>query len=464
MGVVIGFAAVALPPLGAFGLVVPFGLVLLWAMPDLPLVYPGFIRKALLFSLVIELCVPDYYMVQLGDLPWISVRRVAAAFLIAPVLLALACSSDVRRRVVERARSSVLIIICAVGYLVMAFLSIPTSTAPMISLSAIIDAILGWYIPFVAVLYVLKDKDDAIFVLKFICFCAIIVTIIGLVEFRLERHFLMDIFPRSMLESLIASNALFDVLVNSGFGFMNGLCRASSVFLVPLSLGEFGAICTSVGLFFALHRQNFFERCLGWTVVISGIVGIFISGSRGGYVGVLASTSVFVILWTIRKAVGQRASLAPAIVGMMGSISICVVAALVLFWQRAHNMVLGGGEQAGSTQARWDQFNAALPLIKQNPITGHGFVTGGSDIGSSIDSYVISLLVETGAPGLVFFAGIVLLPIWYGARAYLTDTSESAALKGVLACSFLAFLMNRLALSERENNALVFSCWASSLC
>ncbi len=30
MGVVIGFAAVALPPLGAFGLVVPFGLVLLW--------------------------------------------------------------------------------------------------------------------------------------------------------------------------------------------------------------------------------------------------------------------------------------------------------------------------------------------------------------------------------------------------------------------------------------------------
>ena len=118
--------------------------------------------------------------------------------------------------------------------------------------------------------------------------------------------------------------------------------------------------------------------------------------------------------------------------------------------------MLGGGEQAGSTQARWDQFNAALPLIKQNPITGHGFVTGGSDIGSSIDSYVISLLVETGVPGLVFFAGIVLLPIWYGARAYLTDTSESAALKGVLACSFLAFLMNRLALSERENNALVF--------
>jgi O-antigen ligase len=226
--------------------------------------------------------------------------------------------------------------------------------------------------------------------------------------------------------------------------------------LVPLSLGEFEAICVPVGLFFAVHRQNFFERCLGWTVVIGGIVGVFVSGSRGGYLGVLVSTSMFVILWSIRKAVGQRTSLAPAIVGTMGSISICITAALVLFWQRAHNMVLGGGEQAGSTQARWYQFEAALPLIKANPITGHGFVTGGFDINSSIDSYVISLLVETGVPGLVFFAGIVLLPIWYGARAYLTDTSESGALAGVLACSFLAFLLNRLALSERENNALVF--------
>jgi O-antigen ligase len=211
-----------------------------------------------------------------------------------------------------------------------------------------------------------------------------------------------------------------------------------------------------VGLFFAFHRQNFFERCLGWTVVIGAIVGVVISGSRGGYIGILVSTSVFVILWSIRKAVGHRTSLAPAIVGTMGSISICIMLALVLFWKRAHNMVLGGGEQAGSTQARWNQFEAALPLIKENPITGHGFVTGGFNIGSSIDSYVISLLVETGVPGLVFFAGIVLLPIWYGARAYLTDTSESGALAGALACSFVAFLMNRLALSERENNALVF--------
>ena len=86
--------------------------------------------------------------------------------------------------------------------------------------------------------------------------------------------------------------------------------------------------------------------------------------------------------------------------------------------------MLGGGAEAASNNGRWVQWAAAWPLVKSNPITGHGFGTGGDDIGSSIDSYVISLLVETGVPGFLFFTGLVLLPIWYGVRAYLTDLSE----------------------------------------
>ena len=59
-------------------------------------------------------------------------------------------------------------------------------------------------------------------------------------------------------------------------------------------------------------------------------------------------------------------------------------------------------------------------------------------------------------PGLIFFAGIACLPIWYGVRAYLTDLSESGALAGSLACSFIAYTIYRIVLSQRENNALMF--------
>ena len=127
LGLVVGLAAVILPPLGAFSIVAVAAVLLLWVMPDLPLVAPGLIRKACFVMLIADLSIPFYYTVQFGGLPWISARRLATFALIAPFLIAIAASSDVRRHITERIRASLLISICMAGYLVMAALSILTS-------------------------------------------------------------------------------------------------------------------------------------------------------------------------------------------------------------------------------------------------------------------------------------------------------------------------------------------------
>jgi hypothetical protein len=339
----------------------------------------------------------------------------------------------------------------------MATASILTSIAPSESFSALIEAVLSWYVPFVAMIYIIRDKDDLVFILKIICVSAVIISMIGFLEFYFHHRLLLDIFPGGMLQALIASNPALGNLLPNGNDFRNGLFRSPSVFLSPLSYGEFNIIVIPIGLFFALYRQNSFERSLGWAVTIGGIVGIFSSGSRGGWVGLLASMAVFIAFWSVRKRIDNKASLAPAIAGLIGAVSFAVVIGLIIVWPKAHNMVLGGDVEAGSTDARYAQWAMAIPYIKANPITGHGFVMGGTVINSSIDSYVISLLVETGVAGLVFFAGIVLLPVWYGLRNQLSDMSERGALAGALACSFIAFTMDRLVLSERENNMLIFS-------
>jgi O-antigen ligase len=457
LGLVVGLAAVILPPLGSFGIVAAAAVILLWVMPDLPLVSPGLIRKAFFVMLIADLSVPFYYMVQFSGLPWISARRLATFALIAPFLIAIAASSDVRRFITERIRASLLIFICAAGYLVMAALSIITSMLPTESISGLTDAVLSWYVPFFAMIYMVRNKDDAIFILKIICVCAIFNTAAGLVEFRLQHRFFIDIFPRGMLETLIENNPTLQALLPSPGDFRNGLFRAASIFVTPLSFGEFEIVVIPIGLFFALHRQNLFERILGWAVVFGGILGIYISGSRGGWVGVIASVAVFVAIWSIRKAMNQKVSLAPATAGLAGAIGFAVVIALINFSHTAHDMVLGGAAQAGSSDARAEQWHVALQFIKSNPITGYGFGQGGYVIQSSIDSYVISLLVETGVPGFVFFAGLLLLAIWYGLRSYLSDMSESGAMAGALACSFIAFTFNRIVLSQRENQMLIFS-------
>ena len=458
LGLIVGLAAVFLPPLGAFGIVATAGVVLLWVMPDLPLVSPGLIRKTFFVMLIADLCVPNYYMIYFQGLPWITIRRLATFSLIAPFLVAIAASTDVRREITERISASSLIVICAAGYLGMATLSISTSVLPTESMSALVEAILSWYVPFFAMIYIVRDKDDVVLILKIILFCAIYITAAGLVEFVRQRNIFVDMLPKSMLDTLIKNNPnMVGLLPGSLNHWRNGYFRASSVFVTALSFGEFEILIIPIALFFALYRQNVLERSLGWAAAFVGPIGIFCSGSRGGWMGLLMSAPVFVAIWSIRKGKINKASLAPAIVGLTGAISFTVLWGLILFWPRMHNIVLGGGDAAASTQGRYDQWAAAIPFIKSNPITGHGFANGGYVINSSIDTYPLSVLLETGLPGLVFFVGLVLLPIWYGVRNFISDMSESGAVAGALACSFIAFATNRLVLSERENHMLFFS-------
>jgi O-antigen ligase len=458
LGVLLGFSAVILPPMGAFGIVAIAGLVLLWVMPDLPLVSPAFIRKAFFFMLIADLVIPFYYTIQFSGLPWISARRLATFALIAPFLVAVAASSEVRRHIAERIRASLLIFICATGFLAMAGLSILTSISPTESTSALVDAVLSWYVPFFAMIYIARDKNDIIFLLKIICLCAIFNTGAGVIEFFLKHRFFIDIFPKSMLATMIQSNPTLSDLLPNPQDFRNGLFRASSTFVTPLSFGEFEIIVIPIGLFFLLHREKLFERTLGGAVALGGIVGIFCSGSRGGFVGVIASVAVFVAFYSIRQAVSSRGSLVPAIAALLGVIGFGCCIGAVMFSHSMHDMVLGGAAQASSTDSRYIQWAAGTPAIRSNPITGHGFGQGGSIIGQpSIDSYILSLVVETGIPGLVFFLGLLVLPVWYGLRNYLSDMSEAGALAGALACSFIGFIMNRLVLSQKENHMLIFS-------
>jgi O-antigen ligase len=119
-------------------------------------------------------------------------------------------------------------------------------------------------------------------------------------------------------------------------------------------------------------------------------------------------------------------------------------------------MVLGG-DTAASNNGRYEQWVAGIPLIRSIRSPDTVSCRAVNVIQSSIDSYALSLLVETGIPGLVFFVGLVLLPIWYGLRNAVFDLSESGAVAGALACSFIAFAPNRLVLSQRGNHMLILS-------
>ena len=166
-----------------------------------------------------------------------------------------------------------------------------------------------------------------------------------------------------------------------------------------------------VGLFFFAHGRSVQSRVFGAAILISCLVAIACSGSRGGYITYIAATVSFTALWLIRTVRWNKGSLAPALVGVSASIGFVILLGLILFWPRLHNVVLGGGQEAYSNQSRIDQMHTAWPKIVSNPITGHGVGNTGDIIGyytpgsqfPTVDSYVLAMAAETGIPSVLFF-------------------------------------------------------------
>ena len=463
LGMIVGLAAIVLPPTGVFGLVALAGLALLWALPDLPAVPARSVRLLFVVVLVVDLCVPNYYAVQFAGLPWITMRRLATFPLIVAIALCIAGSSQVRHHLGRTIGSTKLMSFCIIGFYVSILLSILSSASPFESLSGAAEASLTWYVPWLALLFVIKDEADLLKLLRMIGWCAIVVSLAGVLEFILQHRYFVDIIPKPLLSGMMENNPSFAAMVNMS-SYRNGMYRASSIFTVPLSFGEFEAMIAPFGYTFFLHEQTTRGRTFGLAIVLSSFAAILVSGARGAYMAFLISSAVFIALWVARKSRFDRRSLAPATAVVAAVMSFAVVILLILFWTRAHNMVLGGGMEAYSDQGRYDEWNLALPKIIQNPVTGHGFDVGAGVVGyftpggsiPTLDSYVISLLVETGIPGFLLFFGAIAAGVWSGVREYLSDGTERGGLAGGLACALLAYAIYRLVLSQQESQTLLY--------
>jgi O-antigen ligase len=461
LGLIIGLAAVVLPPTGAFGIVGIASLVLLWSLPDLPAVPDKMIWRLMLLVLIVDLCVPEYYAVQVLGLPWISARRLVTAPLIVIFAITVSVSPSARSRLSAVLRDSPIIAVCAIGFLVMGFLSILTSVEPSTSVSAFVNMIFSWYVPFLVIIYAVRSDEDVLPLLRALGWCAIFISCAGAVEFVLHRNLFIAIMPGWLSSSLAANNPSFEYLLNYA-AFRNGSYRAASAYNVSLSLGEFEAMMLPVAYFLALHSTKLRDTLFGVLLVVACWVGIFCSGARGGYQSAIVATAAFSALWGVRLALVDRRSLAPALLAVLYVSAVAMVIGVLAFSTTIHNRVIGGGTEQYSNQARWEQWDLAKPKIANNPITGHGLGLAPLVVGyhldthGTLDSFVITTLVETGVPGFVFFFGMVFATVARGMRQYLFSPSRSGLLAGALGCSLFAFGAYRFALSQVENNTLAF--------
>lgn len=457
----VGAAAVILPPLASIGMVAAVGLVLLWAMPELHMVPDGLLRRFFFLTVLVAYTVPVYYAVDIAGLPWISVRRIFLATTVALFALTIAGSQTARSHISESLRAAPALATCAIGFFVMMVLSVFTSAFWPQSLASLVDATLAWYVLFAACVLLIRTRDDVHTLLKILVVCVIIVGSLGLAEFFGQQPYYLRVLPAGMVQSLIESNpALANI---GGAGLRRGLYRSVSMFNTPLAFGEFAAMMGPLCAYFVVHPHRRFDRILGVFGLIFCMISIFCSGARGAYMGFLLAVPLFALLWALRQNRLNPRSLAGGMLLTIGTMFSMALVAMVMFWPRMHDMVLGGAETTASDQARFIQWNMAWPRILDNPVTGNGFGLAGHVVGyvtpsgmPTVDSYVISLLVDLGVPGFLFFVGMMAVAAFIGVRMYLTDPDQDAEIGGAIACALLAFGVYRTGLSQVENHTLFF--------
>src|SRR5208282_5335335 len=121
------------------------------------------------------------------------------------------------------------------------FLSLFTSINFGGSLSSATDLVLEVYVPFLAIVFVVRTYEEVLTLVRATCVCALLVAVAGMIEFKVEHRYFIEIIPTSILASLMEHNPSFAEIVNSS-PYRNGLYRASSIFRTSLSFGQFEAM------------------------------------------------------------------------------------------------------------------------------------------------------------------------------------------------------------------------------
>jgi O-antigen ligase len=230
-----------------------------------------------------------------------------------------------------------------------------------------------------------------------------------------KEKFISALFVFAALSGVLALIQYFTLflLPSEFWGNIQEPKRAISFFAHPNGYALFIAPVLAFLLPHIIQNKINWRRGILWGI---GIVGLLLSLSRGGWLGLLIAGVVWV-LWVGNKQIKKAAFIVFVTV-------VCLVAIIPNFRYRV--ILPFKGEK--SSMSRFSLWNTGLKMIKDNPVLGKG-LTGfdknwykyNSDPG--LDHYnfphniFLNFWVDTGILGVISFSLVSLWLLWYSFRA-----------------------------------------------
>lgn len=433
------------------------GLLVLWLLPETGRVGRRTLEVLFFAFLVAIMFWPDYLALALPGLPWITAMRLVAVPLTVLFLASLSQSAAFRAEVKEILNAAPLVWKFMTAFAIVAALGIFVATQPAFTFSKVTIAAMNWMLVFLLACYVFVQQGRLVRFCYLLWFATIVTCVIAFFEARAG----VVLWAGHIPSFLKIDNPLVEKILQGSSRSFEGY-RVQAKFGTPLELAEFLVISAPFILFIAVTARGLIVRAMAGATVPAMIYVIVMTDSRLGTVGILISLALFVLVFAIKKFREDRMNMIPSLVLMAFPFAGVVAFIASFFIGRFRKMIWGTGMQIYSTEAREIQWSMGMPKVLDRP---WGFGFGNPELGyvtpggfASIDSYYLSVLLETGFVGFALFYGIFVTAIWKASKVIATTKTISTDhfLLGMTTICLINFLVIKSVLSQLGNQPLFF--------
>lgn len=448
-------ALIGLDPGTAVRLVVimamPLVLVLVWAAPksrDDPAVRLNALLVGVLSAAMLW---PNYVTFSTAGLPALEPKRLLSLLLFAYWMYKMFTSPALSERFFRRWRSGGVALYLLLAFLGWRLLSGFTGEQPLFSVVQFGWTLLNFHIVFFVAMSCLRDRRDVAFIMKLLVGGAVIVALLGGVERLIGHNLFAKLVPA---DSEVVAQALSDKLRDGGN-------RVQATFEHPMVLAEFLMLTLPMAVFLLSHSSQQRFKVAGAASLTLMMGGIVLSGTRSAILTGAAVLGLTLVLYFMENLRGRGGLTARGMISMIGLIGMITAALAVLPF--VTDLVQGrNAYERGSSTARIMQYKLGMPKIEKQPLVGYGVGYGNTQVGfrasagrTSVDSYYLTMALDSGVPGVLLFIASFIGFIVMGLRLSFVETDPGPRLMArVLAVSLIGVLATRAVLSIDFN--LVF--------
>lgn len=437
--------------IGIIGLV--FGFVGIFLLVVLPKPSENVRRYCLyllclyLFFLVVW---PRYAFFRLPGLPGLSPPRLIQLSVLLLWVYLIIKSDGFRERAIERFRLAGPFVIMLGAFVVLKFFSVFVSDFTMQSAKGWLNELISFYLLFFITVSVVESSEDFYSILKSLTLAFLAVCFVGLYEFYIGRNVFFGFVD-------VDSDYLYEVLRDKERA---GAYRIQSTFSHPLALSEYAVMTMPlVAILFFWGKINLFRVSAFIFLLALGAFIVLKTGSRSGLGAFLAITIFSFSLVCIREIVRQKSAVAT---GFYFLILIGIIGCAAIGTYFISDILVGRTlREYNSGMVRIEMWRHGLHLAAESPILGYGQDMAAAVLGFTgrggvltIDSYYLSILLESGFIGLFLYVAMAGFVVFKSLQFGMMRSGHSFDVLMILA-ALTGFFIIKLILSLTHNHGLV---------